>query len=441
MSPDVIIVGAGVIGLATAWQAAGRGLRVTLVDPYRTGQASHVAAGMLAPVGELTYGEEELLHLGVASRDRYPDFVAELEELTGQDTGFRADGTLQVAFDSDDLGYLQDLRRVLATLGIPAEVLSGRECRRMEPMLAPSVRGGLLAERDGSIDPRRLTSALLVAAERTGATLVRRKVTRVLVESGRATGVRLDDGTELRADRILLAAGSWTGLLEGLPPGLLPPIRPVKGQVVRLRTRVPFLRRTTRGLVKGSSVYLVPRTDGEIVVGATQEELGYDTTVTAGGVWELLRDARELIPGITELEFAEVCAGLRPGSPDNAPILGPAALPGLFLATGHFRNGVLLTPVTADVMAEALATGQVPGIAAAITPDRYTKEVPACRPLPPEHRRIRSIAKEKPVIERLEGSPRSPGRESAWPSQTHSTEQRGGSGMRTSARKPKSSCR
>jgi glycine oxidase len=147
--------------------------------------------------------------------------------------------------------------------------------------------------------------------------------------------------------------------------------------VVRLRTRVPFLRRTTRGLVKGSSVYLVPRTDGEIVVGATQEELGYDTTVTAGGIWELLRDARELIPGITELEFTEVCAGLRPGSPDNAPILGPAALPGLFLATGHFRNGVLLTPVTGEVMAEALVTGQIPEVAAAFTPDRFTKEVNA----------------------------------------------------------------
>jgi glycine oxidase len=377
MSPDVIIVGGGVIGLVTAWRAAARGLRVTVVDPYLTGQASQVAAGMLTPVSELTYGEEELLHLGMASRDRYPAFVAELEELTGQDIGFRADGTLQVAFDSDDLAYLADLRRFQETLGIHAELLSGRECRRLEPMLAPSVRGGMLAEGDGSIDPRRLTAALRSAVERTGGTLLRRRVTRVLVEGGQAVGVRLDDGADLRAGRILLAAGSWTSRLEGLPPDLIPPIRPVKGQVVRLRTRVPFLRRTTRGMVKGSSVYLVPRADGEIVIGATQEELGYDTTVTAGGLWELLRDARELIPGITELEFTEVRAGLRPGSPDNAPILGPAALSGLFLATGHFRNGVLLTPVTGEVMAEALVTGRVPDLAAAFTPERFTKEVPA----------------------------------------------------------------
>ncbi|MGH3389450.1 MAG: FAD-dependent oxidoreductase, partial [Actinomadura sp.] len=133
----------------------------------------------------------------------------------------------------------------------------------------------------------------------------------------------------------------------------------------------------TRGLVRGSSVYVVPRAGGEIVVGATQEELGYDTTVTAGGLWGLLRDARELIPGLTELQFTEVSAGLRPGSPDNTPILGPAALPGLFLATGHFRNGVLLTPVTGEVMAEALVTGSVPELAAAFTPDRFGREVPA----------------------------------------------------------------
>ncbi|MBA9006628.1 glycine oxidase ThiO [Thermomonospora cellulosilytica] len=373
-APDLLVVGAGVIGLATAWRVARRGRAVTVLDPDPAGGASRVAAGMLTPVSELTYGEEPLLHLGIASRDRYPAFVAELEEASGHRTGYRRDGILEVAFDSDDLAFLNDLRRFQESLGIPTEALTGRECRRLEPMLAPSVRGGLLAPEDGSIDPRRLTAALLAAAERAGVRLVRRRAAGLVVERDTAAGVRLDDGTVLRADGILLAAGARSNELDGLPEGVVPEVRPVKGQVIRLRTRAPFLGRSTRGVVKGSSIYLVPRDDGEIVVGATQEEMGFDTTVTAGGLWQLLRDARELLPGITELEFAEVSAGLRPGSPDNAPVLGPSALPGLFLATGHFRNGVLLTPVTADVMTEILVDGTVPEVAAPFTPDRFEVE-------------------------------------------------------------------
>jgi glycine oxidase len=238
-------------------------------------------------------------------------------------------------------------------------------------MLAPSVRGGLLAPADGSIDPRRLSAALLTAVERLGGTLVRERVTEVLTGNGRATGVRLESGTDVHADQVVLAAGPWTQDLKGVPPGLLPPVRPVKGQVLRLRSETPVLGRSIRGLVRGSSVYLVPRTDGELVVGATQEEMGFDTTVTAGGLWELLRDARELLPGITELAFTEVTAGLRPGSPDNAPMMGATALPGLLLATGHFRNGVLYTPVTGDVMAELLATGEMPEVARPFSPGRF----------------------------------------------------------------------
>ncbi|TDD82444.1 glycine oxidase ThiO [Actinomadura rubrisoli] len=372
---EIVIIGAGVIGLATAWRAAAGGAAVTLVDPAPASGASSVAAGMLTPVSELTYGEEPLLRLGLASRDRYGAFVAELEELTGLGTGHRTDGILEVAFDADDLTYLDDLRRFQDELGIPAEALTGRECRRLEPMLAPGVRGGLLAPEDGSIDPRRLAPALLAACERLGVRLVRRRAAGILVERDAAAGVRLDDGTPVRADKVLLAAGPWSDGLEGLPPGTVPPVRPVKGQVIRLRTAVPFIQRSTRGLVRGSSVYLVPRADGEIVVGATQEELGFDTRVTAGGLWELLRDARELLPGITELEFTEVSAGLRPGSPDNAPMMGPTALPGLLLGTGHFRNGILLTPVSADILAAMLLDGPVPDVARPFSPDRFSSEV------------------------------------------------------------------
>ncbi|GLW63057.1 glycine oxidase ThiO [Actinomadura rubrobrunea] len=368
---EIVIIGAGVIGLATAWRTAARGASVTLVDPDPASGASTVAAGMLTPVSELTYGEEALLRLGLASRARYPSFVAELEELTGRETGLRTDGVLQVAFDADDLAYLDDLRRFQESLGLAPETLTGREVRGQEPMLAPGVRGGLLVPEDGSIDPRRLAPALLAAAEKLGVRLVRRRADAVLVERDAAAGVRLDDGTRLPADRVLLAAGPWSSDIGGLPPGTVPAVRPVKGQVLRLRTRTPFLRRCTRGLVKGSSVYLVPRADGELVVGATQEEMGFDTRVTAGGLWELLRDARELVPGITELEFAEVTAGLRPGSPDNAPVLGPSALPNLVLGTGHFRNGILLAPVSADVLTEMLLDGTVPEQARPFTPDRF----------------------------------------------------------------------
>jgi glycine oxidase len=368
---DVVIVGGGVIGLATAWRSLGRGLRVTVADPEPGSKASHVAAGMLTPVSELSYGEEALLRLGLASRDRYSSFVAELEEVSGRDTGYRDDGTLQVALDRDDLAVIDDLRRFQESLGIPAEALTGRECRRLEPMLAPSVRGGLLAPADGSIDPRRLSAALLTAIERLGGTIVRDRVAEVLTDGGRAVGVRLAGGDTLRAGQVVLAAGPWSQDVKGVPPDALPPVRPVKGQVVRLRSDAPFLGRSVRGLVRGSSVYLVPRADGELVVGATQEEMGFDTTVTAGGLWELLRDARELLPGITELAFSEVNAGLRPGSPDNAPLLGPSALPGLLLATGHFRGGVLLAPVTGDVMAELLATGETPEVARPFSPGRF----------------------------------------------------------------------
>jgi glycine oxidase len=367
---DIAIIGAGVIGLATAWRAASRGATVTLIDPAPGSGASAVAAGMLTPVSEVAYGEEPLLALGLASRDRYGAFVAELEEETGLGTAYRDDGILEVAFDTDDLRYLDEVRRLQEAWGIPTEALTGRECRKLEPMLAPGVRGGLLAPEDGSIDPRRLAPALLTAAEKRGVTLVRQRATGVIVENDAAVGVRLDDGGEVRAARVLLAAGSWSADLDGLPEDVLPPVRPVKGQVIRLRSNVPFLRRCTRGLVRGSSIYLVPRADGEIVVGATQEEMGFDTTVTAGGLWELLRDARELLPGITELEFTEVSAGLRPGSPDNAPMMGPTALPGLVLGTGHFRNGILLTPVSADILTEVLLDGTVPEVGRPFTPER-----------------------------------------------------------------------
>ncbi|MEU6357529.1 glycine oxidase ThiO [Streptomyces sp. NPDC047072] len=375
---DVLVVGGGIIGLVTAWRAAQRGLGTAVVDPEPGGGAAQVAAGMLAAVTELHYGEQTLLGLNLASARRYPDFAAELTELTGQDLGYRRCGTLAVALDADDRAHLRELHALQRQSGLDSEWLSGRECRRLEPMLAPGVRGGLRVDGDHQIDPRRLTRALLTACERAGVVFHRAWAQRLRVVRERAAGVTTRDGTELAADQVVLAAGSLSGRLEGVPVDVLPPVRPVKGQVLRLTVpehHAPFLNRTVRAVVRGSHVYLVPRENGELVVGATSEELGWDTTVTAGGVYELLRDAHELVPGITELPLTETRAGLRPGSPDNAPLLGPTELPGLLLATGHYRNGVLLTPVTGDALAHALTTGELPDEARPFTPRRFLELV------------------------------------------------------------------
>ncbi|MGP3981284.1 glycine oxidase ThiO [Streptomyces sp. KR80] len=371
---DVLVIGGGVIGLVTAWRAAQRGLRIAVADPSPGGGAAQVAAGMLAAVTELHYGEETLLGLNLASAERYPEFTAELEEASGQDTGYRACGTIAVALDSDDRAHLRELHTFQLRTGLDSQWLTGRECRSLEPMLAPGVRGGVLVAGDHQTDPRRLAAALVTACQRAGVVLHRSSVRRLSVVQGRATGAVLEDGTELAAEQVVLAAGSRSGRLAGVPDEVLPPVRPVKGQLLRLRIPgpyAPFLSRTVRAVVRGGHLYLVPRENGELVVGATSEELGWDTTVTAGGVYELLRDAHELVPGITELPLVETGAGLRPGSPDNAPLLGPTALPGLHLATGHYRNGVLLTPITGEAMAEVLTTGELPDVARPFSPRRF----------------------------------------------------------------------
>ena len=385
---DVLVIGGGVIGLAVAWRTAQRGLTVILADPDPGRGASHAAAGMLTPVAEAAYAERELFELGRLSLRRYPDFAAELTDLTGTQVGFRQTGTLQVGYDADDMAMLGEHALLRESFGVTSQRLTARECRQAEPLLGPAIGGGLLVDDDASIDPRLLTSALLAAVKAAGVRHRRQRVVRLRADGDRARGAELADGTVIDAQQVVLSAGWASTAIAGLPPGVAPPIRPVKGQIVRLRaTRATvgassspsLLNRTVRGLVQGSPVYLVPREDGELVLGATQEELGADLTVTAGGVWQLLRDARAIVPGITELEFAEAVAGLRPGTPDNAPVLGPSRLPGLVLATGHFRGGVLLAPVTADLIADFLVTGTVDQAAAPFRAQRFGRQEPACR--------------------------------------------------------------
>ena len=357
------------IGLGIAWRAAMAGLSVTVVDEAPGRGASWAAAGMLAPVTEVHYGERPLLGLNLAAGARWPSFAAEVEEASGRPVGYAPVGTLAVARDADDNAALEDLYRFQLRCGLEVERLRSRECRQLEPGLAPGIRGGVLAAGDHRVDNRALVEALLVACERAGVRQVADRVAELAADGDRVTGVRLAGGQGLAAGTVVLAAGCWSGGVGGVPAEALPPVRPVKGQLLYLRGPAdqPLCSRNVRGL----EVYVVPRTDGRVVVGATVEEQGYDTTVTAGAVHDLLRAALELLPDAAELELLETVVGLRPGSPDNAPMLGPAGPDGLVVATGHYRNGILLTPVTADAVAELLATGRIPELIAPFAPERF----------------------------------------------------------------------
>ena len=380
---DVVVVGGGVIGLAVAWRLSQRGLQVTVVDPDPTGGASHAAAGMLAPVTELHYGEETLLALNLESNRRWPEFAAELESASGLTCGYRREGTVAVALDAGDRAVLSELVAYQQSLGLSVELLTGRQVRALEPMLAPAVCAGTLVAHDRSVDNRRLRAALLATCLRSGVQLVREPALAVEVTAGQADGVRLGSGDVVTGDCVVVAAGVESASLGGIPAGAVP-VRPVKGQILRLRVPDhlrPLPIHTVRATVVGKPVYLVPRADGELVIGATSEELGFDTSVTAGAVHRLLRDARAVVPAVDELELVETLARLRPCTPDNAPLIGETAVPGLVAATGHYRNGMLLTPVTADLIADLVTGGVTPSIAEPFSPRRFKtaqhQEVPA----------------------------------------------------------------
>jgi glycine oxidase len=372
VSPDAVIVGGGVIGLATAWRAAQRGLRVILLERGEPGRGtSHVAAGMIAPISEARATEPHLLRLALASARAYPAFVEALKEESGQDPGYLPCGTLVVARDPDEAEALDREFAMRRELGLAVERLQPSEARLIEPGLAPVLRLALDVRDDHAIDPRRLTQALVEACVRAGATLrTDAEVAELLIRADRVRGVRLASGEELTADQVVIAAGVWSGELAGVPEAEQVPVRPVKGQIIRLHDPAgPGL--LTRALRMQGSGYVVPRGDGRYVLGATIEERGFDTTVTAGPLFALLRDAIELLPGLSELVIDELIAGLRPTTPDNAPAIGPGSIAGLQWATGHHRHGILLAPITAEIAVDALI-GEAPSdLARRFTPMRF----------------------------------------------------------------------
>lgn len=361
---DVAVVGGGVIGLTVARSLRRTGREVALIDPHPASGASQVAAGMLAPVTEVHFGETDLLALNLAAASTWPDFADSLTASTGHEIGYRTIGTVVVARDLDDRRELERLRTFAETLGLTMESLTSREVRGREPLLAADVRGGLWVPGDHCVDNRRLLFALQVACRESGVDFLNHEAAGLIVESGRVTGVRITGTESVSAESVVIAAGAWSGLLDGLRTDVAVPVRPVRGQVLRLHSgrgglaETPSPRTTVRGLVAGRSVYIVPRSDGEVVVGATSDEVGFEPHVTAGSVWELLNDARSLLPSLSEMTFVEASAGLRPGTPDNVPLVGRTELPGLLLATGHYRNGILLAPLTAEHILSLLESGE-----------------------------------------------------------------------------------
>ena len=368
---DLAVVGGGVIGLAVAWRAAQRGLRVSVLERGEPGQGtSRVAAGMIAPISEARPTEQPLLALSLASTGLYPGFVSELIDATGRDPGYLACGTIAVARDQDEAEALDRELAMRRSLGLPVQRLRASEARRLEPALAPALRLALEVPDDHAIDPRRLTEALVLAATRAGAELhTGAEVTGVTLAGEEVDGVRLADGTAVSAEKVVLATGAWSGELD-LPAEARIPVRPVKGQILRLRDPSgPGL--LTRALRMQGAGYVVPRGDGRYVLGATVEERGFDTTVTAGPVFELLRAGIELLPGLAELVLDELSAGSRPGTPDNAPALGPAAVTGLHWAAGHYRHGIMLAPITAELVVGGLVGEQPSELACAFSPARF----------------------------------------------------------------------
>jgi glycine oxidase len=356
----VVVVGGGAIGLCSAWRAAQRGARTLVLDRAQPpAGATRVAAGMLAPIGELAFGEPELLRMTLAAAEAYPAFVSELEAASGTSTAYMRLGALHIALDRDEAVELRRIHDLQRSLGLAAEWLPPRRCRELEPGLTPSFNGGVHAPQEAVVDPRLLSAALLAALAEEGVEVrAGTEVTESLLDGERIEGVRTAAGEELRADAVVLACGAWSGEAAWLPERARPPVRPVKGQILELRAidgEPPCQR-----IVASERVYLAPRPDGRLIVGATTEERGFDSTVTAGGVHELLREAYRLLPDVAEMELVEAMAGLRPGTPDNLPLVGRGALEGLVLACGHYRNGILLSPSTGEAVATLLQGEDLP---------------------------------------------------------------------------------
>jgi glycine oxidase len=370
---DVLIVGGGVIGLAIGWRALREGMSVTLLErePTAASQTSRVAAGLIAPIGEASASEPALLQLGLASAGLYSEFIAELEAETGSQTGYRRCGTLLVARDGDEAAELDRALKFRRSLGSSVNRLLPAEARRLEPSLARTLTLALEVPEDHTIDPRALAAALSRAFTRAGGDLrLASEVSGLGVSHRQVNGVRLDNGETLSAGHVVIAAGPWSGQIGGMPPRAQIVFRPVKGQILTLAD--PLGPGRLERVLRMPAGYLVPRGDGRYVLGASTEERGFDQTITAGAVHELLRGATEIVPAVAEWMLEELNAGIRPGTSDNLPVIGASpTLERLVWAAGHHRHGILLTPITAELVVAELAGHSVADVGHAASPARF----------------------------------------------------------------------
>jgi glycine oxidase len=370
--PSVLIIGGGVIGLTAAWRLAQAGHFVTVVERQTFGSgASNAAAGMLAPQIEAEPGEEQLLPLLLAARDAWPAFVEELQDYSGIYLGYRREGTLMLAADTDQYRVIRRHYDYLNnTLHLPMEWLEENTLKVLEPRLSPNIVGGFKSPLDHQVDARLVIKALVKACEAAGVHLLSNTLaSELMVTKNTVTGIRalLEP---ILSDAVILCGGAWTRLLRYLPPSIKSLIRPVKGQMLTLRMEEddPLLSH----VVWGEKIYLVPKADGRLLLGATVEDVGFNEGVTAGGMFHLLEHAEELLPGINELKFIDSWASFRPGSLDDAPIVGKTSLENLYILGGHYRNGVLLAPLTGSLAPTILNSPDLPPLWRPYTMDRFS---------------------------------------------------------------------
>jgi glycine oxidase len=377
--PKVVVVGAGVVGLSIGWRLAEAGCPVSVYDCGDAGRgASWAAAGMLAAAVETEPGEEALLTLTLESQRLWPDFARQLEAATRISVEYRDEGTLVVGLTRDDAAVLRHSFEFQTHLGLDLQWLTAAEARRREPHLKPGIAAAVWSPNDHQVENRCLCRALIAACRINGVALHEHCAVReVIIGGGRVRGVEIEAGREA-ADVVIIAAGAWSREIGGIPAAIRPPVRPIKGQMLALS--MDPLAPLVRHVIWLPNLYLVPRLDGRLIVGATVEERGFDASLTAGGLLTLLEGAWRAVPAIEELPIAETWVGFRPGSRDDAPMLGPAGVDGLVVATGHHRNGILLTPVTAQAISAYVLTGRLPDDWRPFSPQRFTAPMPSERP-------------------------------------------------------------
>ena len=362
---DVAIAGGGLIGGAIAFELAWAGLQVALFDRQQPGEgASWAAAGILSPAPE-NAGMISTVPLGRASLQLYPEFVAAVEEISGQSVGYRARGTLEALFSTDAQEKLSTIIALHHGLGLKAEPVSAEDAREIEPALSPELEAAVFRPDEACVDNRALTKAVLTAAQHSGLkTFARSKVQSIAKDGGRCDGLFVD-GEKVESRWTVIAAGCSSAEIKGAAH--YAPVRPAKGQMIALRPKDLSIER----VLWSDDVYLVPRNDGRILAGATVEYVGFDKDVTVGAVQKILTAALQLAPALTDAQIEETWAGLRPDAPDHLPIIGPTDLEGLLIATGHFRSGILLAPITAKLIREWITTQSVSQDWAPFSPMRF----------------------------------------------------------------------